>query len=115
MMNRLLSRLDDAIAASRLPREVPLLRAERAVVLARLGELDRMRQEVATLRASPEMLTMPVLNAWLLLAEGLGDWLEAVRIDGRPWGKVKPAPALPAEVIEHTAAKYREALERLMG
>lgn len=74
MMNRLLSRLDDAIAASRLPREVPLLRAERAVVLARLGELDRMRQEVATLRASPEMLTMPVLNAWLLLAEGLGDF-----------------------------------------
>ena len=45
----------------------------------------------------------------------LRDWLEAVRIDGRPWGKVKPAPALPAEVIEHTAAKYREALERLMG
>ena len=38
-----------------------------------------------------------------------------VRIDGQPWGKVKPAPALPAEVIEHTAAKYREALERLMG
>ncbi|MGR6804964.1 phosphoribosylaminoimidazolesuccinocarboxamide synthase [Sphaerotilus natans] len=45
----------------------------------------------------------------------LRDWLEAVRIDGQPWGKVKPAPALPAEVIEHTAAKYREALERLMG
>nr|WP_217427375.1 phosphoribosylaminoimidazolesuccinocarboxamide synthase [Leptothrix sp. C29] len=45
----------------------------------------------------------------------LRDWLEAVRIDGKPWGKVKPAPALPAEVIEHTAAKYREALERLMG
>ena len=45
----------------------------------------------------------------------LRDWLKAVRIDGRPWGKVKPAPALPAEVIEHTAAKYREALERLMG
>ena len=45
----------------------------------------------------------------------LRDWLEAVRIDGQPWGKVKPAPALPAEVIEHTEAKYREALERLMG
>jgi phosphoribosylaminoimidazole-succinocarboxamide synthase len=45
----------------------------------------------------------------------LRDWLEAVRIDGRPWAKVKPAPALPAEVIERTAAKYREALERLIG
>ncbi|HMX12104.1 MAG TPA: phosphoribosylaminoimidazolesuccinocarboxamide synthase [Burkholderiaceae bacterium] len=43
------------------------------------------------------------------------DWLEAVRIDGQPWGKTAPAPALPAEVIEQTAAKYREALARLMG
>ncbi len=41
------------------------------------------------------------------------DWLEAVRIDGQPWGKTAPAPSLPAEVIEATAAKYREALSRL--
>ena len=41
------------------------------------------------------------------------DWLEAVRIDGRPWGKTAPAPALPSDVIEQTAAKYREALTRL--
>jgi phosphoribosylaminoimidazole-succinocarboxamide synthase len=41
------------------------------------------------------------------------DWLEAVRIDGRPWNKRAPAPALPAEVVERTAAKYREALTRL--
>jgi phosphoribosylaminoimidazole-succinocarboxamide synthase len=41
------------------------------------------------------------------------DWLEAVRIDGRSWNKRAPAPALPAEVIEKTAAKYREALVRL--
>jgi phosphoribosylaminoimidazole-succinocarboxamide synthase len=45
----------------------------------------------------------------------LRDWLESVRIDGQPWGKRPPAPPLPAEVIEHTAAKYREALDRLMG
>ena len=43
------------------------------------------------------------------------DWLEAVRIDGQPWNKRAPAPALPAEVVEKTAAKYREALTRLMG
>ncbi|MDR2853052.1 MAG: phosphoribosylaminoimidazolesuccinocarboxamide synthase [Burkholderiaceae bacterium] len=43
------------------------------------------------------------------------DWLEAVRIDGQPWNKKPPAPALPAEVIEKTAAKYREALQRLTG
>ena len=41
------------------------------------------------------------------------DWLEAVRIDGLPWPKKPPAPKLPQEVIEKTAAKYREALERL--
>jgi phosphoribosylaminoimidazole-succinocarboxamide synthase len=41
------------------------------------------------------------------------DWLEAVRIDGRPWPKKPPAPALPQDVIEKTAAKYREALDRL--
>ncbi len=41
------------------------------------------------------------------------DWLEATRIHGKPWDKTPPAPRLPAEVIEKTAAKYREALQRL--
>ena len=41
------------------------------------------------------------------------DWLEAVRVDGKPWDKTPPAPHLPRDVIEKTAAKYREALERL--
>ena len=45
----------------------------------------------------------------------LRDWLEQATVDGQPWGKVAPAPALPAEVIEKTVAKYREALERLTG
>jgi len=38
------------------------------------------------------------------------DWLEA-----QPWNKTAPAPALPAEVVEQTAATYRKALERLTG
>ena len=38
------------------------------------------------------------------------DWLEQVRIDGQPWNKKPPAPALPQDVIEKTAQKYREAL-----
>ena len=41
------------------------------------------------------------------------DWLEHTRVDGKPWNKRAPAPALPAEVIAQTAAKYREALSRL--
>jgi phosphoribosylaminoimidazole-succinocarboxamide synthase len=31
------------------------------------------------------------------------------------WNKTAPAPSLPADVIEKTGAKYREALERLTG
>jgi phosphoribosylaminoimidazole-succinocarboxamide synthase len=36
------------------------------------------------------------------------DYLETL-----PWNKTPPAPRLPNEVIERTAAKYREALDRL--
>ena len=43
----------------------------------------------------------------------LRDWLEGVRIDGKPWGKTAPAPTLPTEVIAGTAAKYQEAFTRL--
>ncbi|MFG6415971.1 phosphoribosylaminoimidazolesuccinocarboxamide synthase [Roseateles sp. DC23W] len=41
------------------------------------------------------------------------DWLEQASVDGKPWGKVAPAPALPAEVIARTVQKYEEALQRL--
>jgi phosphoribosylaminoimidazole-succinocarboxamide synthase len=43
------------------------------------------------------------------------DWLEAVKVNGKPWDKTPPAPRLPAKVVEKTAAKYREALQRLSG
>jgi phosphoribosylaminoimidazole-succinocarboxamide synthase len=43
----------------------------------------------------------------------LRDWLEQARINGKPWDKTPPAPHLPREVIEKTAAKYQEALQRL--
>lgn len=36
------------------------------------------------------------------------DWLK-----NSGWNKQAPAPQIPTDVIEHTAAKYREALERL--
>ncbi len=36
------------------------------------------------------------------------DWLETTG-----WDKASPPPALPAEVVERTAAKYREALAKL--
>ncbi|KQP03786.1 phosphoribosylaminoimidazolesuccinocarboxamide synthase [Pseudorhodoferax sp. Leaf265] len=43
------------------------------------------------------------------------DWLESVRINGKPWDKTPPAPRLPREVIDKTAAKYQEAWQRLNG
>ncbi len=41
------------------------------------------------------------------------DWLETALVNGQPWNKTAPAPQLPQDVIEKTAAKYREALETL--
>ena len=38
------------------------------------------------------------------------DYLETL-----DWNKTPPGPTLPAEIIEKTAAKYREAFERLTG
>ena len=38
------------------------------------------------------------------------DWLET-----QTWDKTPPAPKVPADVIEATARKYREALDRLTG
>ncbi|MDO8447237.1 MAG: phosphoribosylaminoimidazolesuccinocarboxamide synthase [Rhodoferax sp.] len=43
------------------------------------------------------------------------DWLEQVQVDGKPWSKTPPAPRVPNEVIAKTAAKYQEAMQRLMG
>ena len=44
------------------------------------------------------------------------DWLEQAQVsNGKPWDKTAPAPRLPQDVIEKTAAKYREALQRLVG
>jgi len=41
------------------------------------------------------------------------DWLETAMVDGKPWPKTAPAPALPVDVVNKTAEKYREALARL--
>ncbi|HYW56997.1 MAG TPA: phosphoribosylaminoimidazolesuccinocarboxamide synthase [Polaromonas sp.] len=41
------------------------------------------------------------------------DWLEQTQINGKPWDKTPPAPQVPQDVIEKTAAKYQEALTRL--
>ncbi|MBC8088302.1 MAG: phosphoribosylaminoimidazolesuccinocarboxamide synthase, partial [Phycisphaerae bacterium] len=44
----------------------------------------------------------------------LRDWLDVERKAGR-WNGEAPAPTLPAEVIEATSARYREAYRRITG
>ena len=45
----------------------------------------------------------------------LRDWLDTASNGGVRWDKTAPAPHLPKDVIAHTAAKYQEALKRLVG
>jgi phosphoribosylaminoimidazole-succinocarboxamide synthase len=78
-----------------------------------------------TLTLMDEVLTPDSSRYWPLegYAEGsnppsfdkqfVRDWLEQARVDGQPWNKRAPAPELPADVIEKTALKYREAYSRL--
>jgi len=42
------------------------------------------------------------------------DWLERATVNGQPWDKRAPAPALPDEIVEHTSERYREAMRWLM-
>ncbi|NDY91143.1 phosphoribosylaminoimidazolesuccinocarboxamide synthase [Ideonella livida] len=81
--------------------------------------------EAGTLTLMDEVLTPDSSRYWPVegYQEGLNppsydkqfvrDWLEQATVDGQPWGKTAPAPALPADVVERTAQKYREALDRL--
>ena len=45
--------------------------------------------------------------------QGVRDWLEGTTVDGRPWNKKKPAPALPASVVDEAAAAYRSVAAQL--
>jgi phosphoribosylaminoimidazole-succinocarboxamide synthase len=76
-----------------------------------------------TLHLMDEVLTADSSRFWPAdsYAEGISppsfdkqfvrDYLETLT----HWNKIAPAPALPADVIEKTGAKYREALQRLTG
>jgi phosphoribosylaminoimidazole-succinocarboxamide synthase len=78
-----------------------------------------------TLTLMDEVLTPDSSRYWPLAqyAEGVNppsydkqfvrDWLEQAKVNGQPWNKRAPAPALPTAVIEHTAQRYREALRCL--
>jgi phosphoribosylaminoimidazole-succinocarboxamide synthase len=110
----------------RLYREAAAHALERGIVIADT-KFEFGLDEAGRLTLMDEVLTPDSSRFWPLAGwrEGatppsydkqyLRDWLEAVRIDGRPWDKRAPAPALPAEVIDGTAARYAEALRVLTG
>ncbi|HSW07275.1 phosphoribosylaminoimidazolesuccinocarboxamide synthase [Aquabacterium sp.] len=43
----------------------------------------------------------------------LRDWLETATVDGKPWDKRAPAPALPLGIAEASASRYQAALTML--
>ena len=45
----------------------------------------------------------------------LRDWLETVRIDGRPWNKRPPAPPAPPEILEALRLQYQRVQEMITG
>ena len=76
--SRLLAKLDAAIAAAGNPIEARRLRAERAGLLARQGQLEAARAAIDELTTQLAWAPNPTLRAWLALAEGLHGYYSAL-------------------------------------
>ncbi|KJV30067.1 phosphoribosylaminoimidazolesuccinocarboxamide synthase [Luteibacter yeojuensis] len=95
--------------------------AERGIIIADT-KFEFGTDENGVLHIMDEMLTPDSSRFWPADSYEVGisppsydkqfvrDYLERIQ-----WNKKPPAPAVPAEVIEGTAAKYAEALDRLAG
>lgn len=83
MASRLLSALDARIQKARDPVENACLRAERAALLARQGQIDAARKELETLRARFDSRPRAVVSAWASLAEGLVAYFEDLGMPAR--------------------------------
>jgi phosphoribosylaminoimidazole-succinocarboxamide synthase len=47
--------------------------------------------------------------------QAVRDWLESVRVDGKPWNKRAPAPPLPPAVARATVDRYAQVCALLLG
>jgi phosphoribosylaminoimidazole-succinocarboxamide synthase len=95
--------------------------AERGIIIADT-KFEFGTDENGVLHIMDEMLTPDSSRFWPADSYEVGisppsydkqfvrDYLERIQ-----WNKKPPAPSVPAEVIEGTAAKYAEALDRLAG
>jgi len=84
-VSRALAALDAAIKAAANPAEAQCLRAERAGLLARQGQLERARASIDELNA--QLAWHPgnrVLRAWLALAEGLQGYYSVIGREAQP-------------------------------
>jgi hypothetical protein len=75
-MRRRLEALGHAIRQAHDPREILLLGAQRALLLARLGDIPQARKDIQALRRDFRTATDPTLAAWLWLAEGVADYFD---------------------------------------
>lgn len=69
--SRLMARLDKGIATAPTQTEAACLRAQRAMLLARHGQLNAAREQLTALHQFAFQHPHPQLGAWLHLAEGL--------------------------------------------
>lgn len=102
-----------------LYREAAEYAAQRGIIIADT-KFEFGLDESGRLHLMDEVLTPDSSRFWPAESYGKGtspasfdkqfvrDWLEA-----QPWDKTAPAPRLPKDILERTAAKYREALDKL--
>jgi phosphoribosylaminoimidazole-succinocarboxamide synthase len=110
----------------RLYREAAAYALQRGIIIADT-KFEFGLDAAGTLTLMDEVLTPDSSRFWPLESyrEGINppsfdkqylrDWLEQAQVDGMPWGKKAPAPALPAEVVQATAERYRAAARALLG
>jgi tetratricopeptide (TPR) repeat protein len=94
MNSRLLRHLDAAIAAASRPVQADCLRAERAALLARQGEMAEARGVISSLQMQYAREPNPLVSAWLSLAEGLASYFSNLSRSARD--KIQRAYALSA-------------------
>jgi hypothetical protein len=82
--SRLLGTLEAAIKAAANPIEAQCLRAERAALLARQGQLERAQGVIDELRTQLAWQpNNPLVRGWLALAEGLHGYYSVIGVGGR--------------------------------
>ena len=108
MTSRLLSALDAHISKTRDPVENACLRAERAALLARQGQLDAARTELNTLRGQFDSRPHAIVSAWASLAEGLVAYFENLSSSARDkfMRALALSQAIKAPAIESVSAAW---------